>query len=47
MTDTCCRERIESDRKKDQEADFGFQKGVITLQKTGLDSELLLYINTT
>lgn len=44
MTDTCCSEIIESDRKKDQEVDFGFQKGVITLQKTGLDSELLLYI---
>lgn len=44
MTDTCCRERIESGLKKDQEADFGFQKGVITFQKTGLGSQLLLYI---
>lgn len=46
-TDTCCMERIETGLKKDQEEDLGFQKGVVTLQKTSIDSDLLLYLKNT
>lgn len=46
MTDKYCKERIEAGFKKDTEAYLRFQKGVVTLQKTGVVdySELLLYL---
>lgn len=44
MTD--CKERIEAGVKKDTEENLRFQKGVVTLQKTGVvdDSDLLPYL---